>query len=87
MAILTLVILAAVLLLGLAALVGGIVGLCLIHKKPLQRKGLATGLLIALLAVGTLMLLLPIGIAGYALFANFQTLSGVMETGIVLVAT
>ena len=59
MAIFGLAFLALIVLLGLAALVGGIVGLCIIHKKDFPRKGLATGLLIAALVLGALMILLP----------------------------
>lgn len=73
MIIFALVLLGLVLLLGLAALVGGIVGLCLIGKKPVQRKGLATGLLVALMVVGALMTLLPVGFVGFVLLSNFRT--------------
>ena len=84
MIIFALVLLGLVLLLGLAALVGGIVGLCLIGKKPVQRKGLATGLLIALMVVGALMTLLPVGFVGFVLLSNFRMDASVVETGIAI---
>lgn len=84
MAIFGLAFLALIVLLGLAALVGGIVGLCIIHKKDFPRKGLATGLLIAALVLGTLMMLLPIGFVGFILFSNFSVVSDFTETDIVI---
>ena len=84
MIIFALVLLGLVLLLGLAALVGGIAGLCLIGKKPVQRKGLATGLLIALMVVGALMTLLPVGFVGFVLLSNFRMDASVVETGIAI---
>ena len=84
MAIFGLAFLALVVLLGIAALVGGIVGLCIIHKKDFPRKGLATGLLIAALVLGALMILLPIGFVGFILFSNFSVVSDFTETDIVI---
>ena len=84
MIIFALVLLGLVLLLGLAALVGGIVGLCLIGKKPVQRKGLATGLLVALMVVGALMMILPVGVVGLALLPNFQMNISVVETDVAI---
>ena len=84
MIIFALVLLGLVLLLGLAALVSGIVGLCLIGKKPVQRKGLATGLLVTLLVFGALMTLLPVGFVGFVLLSNFRMDASVVETGIAI---
>ena len=62
MAIFVIVILALILLAGVAALVGGIVGLCLLRRKTFSNKGLVIGLLIALIVVGAILLLLPLGV-------------------------
>ena len=60
-------------LVGMVPLVGGIIGLCAIRKKEMRRKGLVTGLLVALLVFGALMTLLPVGFVGFVLLSNFRT--------------
>ena len=84
MIIFALVLLGLVLLLGLAALVGGIIGLCAIRKKEMRRKGLVTGLLVTLLVFGALMTLLPVGFVGFVLLSNFCMDASVVETGIAI---
>ena len=68
-----LVFLALIFLGGVGPLVGGIVGLCVIRKKEMRRKGLVTGLLVTLLVFGALMTLLPVGFVGFVLLSNFRT--------------
>ena len=67
------VFLALIFLGGVGPLVGGIVGLCVIRKKEMRRKGLVTGLLVTLLVFGALMTLLPVGYVGFVLLSNFRT--------------
>ena len=68
-----LVLLVLIFLGGVTPLVGGIVGLCVIRKKEMRRKGLVTGLLVTLLVFGALMTLLPVGFVGFVLLSNFRT--------------
>ena len=84
MATFIIIILALVLLAGVAALVGGIVGLCLLRRKTFANKGLVVGLLIALLVVGAILLLLPVGLVGYVMWTNFLLDVSTPETNIVI---
>ena len=84
MAIFVIVILAVILLAGVAALVGGIVGLCLLRRKTFSNKGLVIGLLIALIVVGAILLLLPLGVVGYVMWTNFLLDVSTPETNIVI---
>ena len=84
MAIFVIVILAVILLAGVAALVGGIVGLCLLRRKTFSNKGLVIGLLIALIVVGAILLLLPVGVVGYVMWTNFLLDVSTPETNIVI---
>ena len=84
MATFVIAILALILLAGVAALVGGIVGLCLLRKKTFSNKGLVIGLLIALIVVGAILLLLPVGVVGYVMWTNFLLDVSTPETGITI---
>ena len=84
MAIFVIVILAVILLAGVAALVGGIVGLCLLRRKTFSNKGLVIGLLIALIVVGAILLLLPVGVVGYVMWTNFLLDATTPEIGITI---
>ena len=84
MAIFVIVILAVILLAGVAALVGGIVGLCLLRRKTFSNKGLVIGLLIALIVVGAILLLLPLGVGAYIMWTNFLLDVSTPETNIVI---
>ena len=84
MAIFAIAILALVLLAGVAALAGGIVGLCLLRRKTFSNKGLVIGLLIALIVVGAFLILLPVGIVGYVMWTNFLLDATTPETGITI---
>ena len=84
MAIFVIVILAVILLAGVAALVGGIVGLCLLRRKIFSNKGLVIGLLIALIVVGAILLLLPLGVGAYIMWTNFLLDVSTPETNIVI---
>ena len=84
MAIFVIAILALVLLAGVAALAGGIVGLCLLRRKTFSNKGLVIGLLIALIVVGAILLLLPVGIVGYVMWTNFLLDATTPETDITI---
>ena len=84
MAFFAIAILAVILLAGVAALVGGIVGLCLLRRKTFSNKGLVIGLLIALIVVGAILLLLPLGVVGYVMWTNFLLDATTLETNIVI---
>lgn len=84
MAIFVIVILAVILLAGVSALVGGIVGLCLLRRKTFSNKGLVIGLLIALIVVGAILLLLPLGVGAYIMWTNFLLDVSTPETNIVI---
>lgn len=84
MAIFVIVILAVILLAGVSALVGGIVGLCLLRRKTFSNKGLVIGLLIALIVVGAILLLLPVGVGAYIMWTNFLLDVSTPETNIVI---
>ena len=84
MAIFAIAILALILLAGVAALVGGIVGLCLLRRKTFSNKGLVIGLLIALIVVGAFLILLPVGVVGYVMWTNFLLDTTTPETGITI---
>ena len=84
MATFVIAILALILLAGVAALVGGIVGLCLLRRKTFSNKGLVIGLLIALIVVGAILLLLPVGVVGYVMWTNFLLDATTPETGITI---
>ena len=84
MATFVIAILALILLAGMAALVGGIVGLCLLRRKTFSNKGLVVGLLIALLVVGAFLMLLPVGVVGYVMWTNFLLDATTPETGITI---
>ena len=84
MAFFAIAILALILLAGVAALVGGIVGLCLLRRKTFSNKGLVIGLLIALIVVGAILLLLPLGVVGYVMWTNFLLDVSTLETNIVI---
>ena len=84
MAMFVIAILALILLAGMAALVGGIVGLCLLRKKTFSNKGLVIGLLIALIVVGAFLILLPVGVVGYIMWTNFLLDATTPETGITI---
>ena len=84
MAFFAIAILALILLAGVAALVGGIVGLCLLRRKTFSNKGLVIGLLIALIVVGAILLLLPLGVGAYIMWTNFLLDVSTPETNIVI---
>ena len=84
MAFFAIAILALILLAGVAALVGGIVGLCLLRRKTFSNKGLVIGLLIALIVVGAILLLLPVGVGAYIMWTNFLLDVSTPETNIVI---
>ena len=84
MAFFAIAILALILLAGVAALVGGIVGLCLLRRKTFSNKGLVIGLLIALIVVGAILLLLPVGVVGYVMWTNFLLDATTPEIGITI---
>lgn len=70
------------LILGLASVVGSIIGLCVIGKQNFQRKPLVQGILAFLMVMGILMTLIPLGSVGFLFYANTYLDSSFVETEI-----